>query len=96
MSGIKPFGSHKPESVVRDVVEFYLGSLNGSRSVKMEALVVHDTASIPNIHVEVVKENCLHVTNFWFSDVCRNDDFLEVDCLLGSDWLWLFQEGETL
>lgn len=49
MSGIKPFGSHKPESVVRDVVEFYLGSLNGSRSVKMEALVVHDTASIPNM-----------------------------------------------
>ena len=94
--GIKAFGSSEEESADRDVVNFSLGPLNGSKHVKMEAFVVNDIASIPNIHVEVVKETFLHLTSVWFSDVCRNDDFLEIDCLIGSDWLWSFQEEETI
>ena len=94
--GIKAFGSSEAESAEREVVEISLGPLNGSNHVKIEAFVVNDIASIPNIHVEVVKETFLHLTNVWFSDVCRNDDFLEIDCLVGSDWLWSFQEGETI
>ena len=85
--GIKAFGSSEAESAEREVVEISLGPLNGSNHVKIEAFVVNDIASIPNIHVEVVKETFLHLTSVWFSDVCRNDDFLEIDCLVGSDWL---------
>ena len=93
---IKALGSSEAESADRDVVQFSLGPLNGINHVKMEAILVNDIASIPKIHVEVVKKTFVHLTSVWFSDVCRNDEFLEIDRLIGSDWLWSFQEEETI
>ena len=51
----------------------------------MEAFVVTNIASIPNIHVEVAKETYSHLTDVWSSNFCRNDDSLEVHCPIGSD-----------
>ena len=39
------------------------------------------------------KERVKKDSNVWFSDVSRENDMMEVDCLVGSDWLWSFQEG---
>ena len=94
--GIKVFGGKEAVTEMRDVVEISLSALNDERSVKIEAFVVKDISTIPNVHVERVKKDFLHLTNVWFSDVSREDDMLQVDCLVGSDWLWSFQEGETI
>ena len=94
--GIKVFGGKEAVTEIRDVVEISLSALNDEKSVKIEAFVVKDISTIPNVHVERVKKDFLHLTNVWFSDVSRDDDMLEVDCLVGSDWLWSFQEGETI
>ena len=70
--------------------------MNDEKSLKIEAFVVKDISMIPNVHVERVKKNFLHLTNIWFSDITREDDMLQVDCLIGSDWLWSLQEGKTI
>lgn len=93
--GIKVFGASEADTAMREVVEFSLGPLSGRSSVKIEAFVVEDISCIPNIHPEIVKNDYDHLRNIWFSDVCKSDDMLEVDCLLGSDQLWSFQEEET-
>ena len=94
--GIKVFGSKEAVSEMRDVVESSLSALNDRSGVKIEAFVVKDISSIPNVHIDRVKKNFLHLSNVWFADVCRDDEMLEVDCLVGSDWLWSFQEGEVI
>eukprot|EP00794_Sanderia_malayensis_P016165 gene16165-biopygen13734 len=94
--GIKAFGSTESNVAMRDVVRISLGPSQGGESVSVEAFVVKDIASIPNIHIEVVKSNYSHLSKLWFSDVSGSEDTLEVDCLIGSDWLWQFQKGETI
>jgi hypothetical protein len=34
--------------------------------------------------------------NLWFSDVCRTKEELEIDLLIGSDYIWKFQRGRTI
>eukprot|EP00794_Sanderia_malayensis_P017909 gene17909-biopygen12897 len=40
-------------------------------------------------------ENCTKIKDVE-ENVSRSEDTLEVDCLIGSDWLWQFQKGETI
>ena len=94
--GIKVFGSKEAVNEMRDVVKFSLSALNDVSGVTIEAFVVKDISSIPNVHVERVKRDFLHLNNVWFADVCRDNEMLEVDCLVGSDWLWSFQAGEVI
>ena len=93
--GIKPFGSVKAEYRMRDIVEILLYSLSGDKCVKVECFVVEDIANISNCHEEIAKKKYPHLNEIWFSDVCRTEDTLCVDVLIGSDSLWEFQEGET-
>ena len=93
--GIKAFGRNDAEVEMREVVQFSLGSMQGEKKVKIEAFVVNDIASIPNVHVERVKKKYPHLVNVYFSDVSRCDT-LEVGCLVGSDYIWAFQEGEVI
>ena len=93
--GIKAFGRSDAEVEMRDVVEFSLGPMRGEKKVKIQAFVVNNIASIPNIQVERVKKNYPHLMNVYFSDVSRCDT-LEVSCLVGSDYIWAFQEGEVI
>ena len=94
--GIRAFGSKEANVAMRDVVEISLSSSQGKNGILIEAFVVNDISDIPNVHVETVKKKFSHLANLWFSDVCRFGDILEVDCLIGSDSLWQFQEGETI
>ena len=93
--GIKAFGRSEAEIEMRDVIQFSLGPLHGKKKVRIEAFVVQDIADIPNIHVECIKKDYPHLTNIFFSDVSRCDT-LEVGCLVGSDYIWAFQEGEVI
>ena len=36
------------------------------------------------------------VRNFWLCDVCQSKDELEIDVLIGADYLWEFQKGTTI
>ena len=94
--GIKAFGSTETEVTERDVVKISLSGKEGKKNVEIEAYVVNDISSIPNIHVEEVREDFRHLRKVWFSDVCRHQSMLEIDCLIGSDFFWAFQEDETI
>eukprot|EP00794_Sanderia_malayensis_P019302 gene19302-biopygen16181 len=93
---IKSFGSKGGNVAAREVVKLDLSSLQGEEGNKVEAFIVGNISDLPNIHAEIVKRKFLHLKDLWFSDVCRNEDTLEIDCLIGSDWLWQFGSGQTI
>eukprot|EP00794_Sanderia_malayensis_P012361 gene12361-biopygen9857 len=94
--GIKAFGSEEMEVAMRDVIKMSLSGKEGKKNVEIEAYVVKDISSIPNIHIETVKKDFAHLNKVWFADVSRCSSMLEIDCLIGSDFLWAFQEDETI
>lgn len=49
-----------------------------------------------NEHLEVVKMQYAHLRELWISDVNRSSGELEVQVLIGADYLWQFQKGETI
>ena len=91
--GIKAFGRSEPEVVMRDVFELPLVSLNGGKSITVEAFLVNEISTIANEHVEVVKKQFPHLSDIFFSDVSRLEDTLEIDILIGANYVWLFQDG---
>ena len=95
--GIKTFGQSEPEIKKRAVYELSLEPLSDSgKSVRVEAFLVDDICTISNIHVEQVKRNYKHLRSIYFSDVSRSEDLLEIDILVGSNYLWCFQEGDVI
>ena len=95
--GIKTFGQSEPEIKKRAVYELLLEPLkNNGKSVNVEAFLVDDICTISNIHVEQVKRNYEHLRDIYFSDVSRSEDLLEIDILVGSNYLWCFQEGDVI
>ena len=94
---IKAFGSQETEKRERDVVEFSLCSLKGGNRVQIQCFVVDDIARISNIHVGQIRQHYPHLHMIYFSDFPRHDeDKLQIDILIGSDFLWQFLEGETI
>ena len=51
---------------------------------------------VRNEHIESRRKDCPHLQELWFSDMCKHSEVLEIDVLIGSDYLWRFQEGKTL
>ena len=93
---IKAFGSNESEEKIRDVVECSLSSLRGGEGVKIQCYVVNEITDIVNEHIEIVKKSYSHLQKVWFSDVARHQDTLCIDILIGSDFFWNFQAGETI
>ena len=62
----------------------------------MEAHEVPEISFIRNQHLEVVRDNYAHLKSLWLSDVCMSSEELEVDVLVGADYLWLFQRDRIL
>ena len=73
-----------------------LSPIHGDGKINVEAFVVKDISNIANEHVEQIKQNYSHLKGVFFSDVCRYQDTLEVDVLVGADYIWEFQNGETI
>ena len=93
---INTFGDKTKEAGLRKVVQFDVMPLQANRSLRLEAYVVTVISNISNEHVEVVKNDFPHLRDLWFSDVCRTKKELEIDLLIGSDYLWEFQKGRTV
>ena len=94
--GIKTFGSQKVDDRMREIVELELKSVKDGKTVNICAYVVDDISSIHNEHVEILKKDYDHLANLWFSDVCKFQEVLEVDILVGIDWFWSIQDGNII
>ena len=94
--GIRAFGQKEAESKERDVVEFSLSPLRGGKSTIISCFVVDDITCIVNVHPEQVKKQYKHLSSLWFADVSRQEERLTVQVLIGSDFIWQFQEGESI
>ena len=75
----------------REVYEFTFHPLKGGQGVGVECFIVENISSITNEHVEVIKHPYEHLNKVCFSDVCKNLEMLQVDVLIGSNFLWDFQ-----
>ena len=93
---ISTFGQKGKESGLREVLRFDIKPLRGGRVQALEAYVVPEISHISNEHVEVVKNDFPHLRDLWFSDVCQSKEELEIDLLIGADYLWEFQRGRTV
>lgn len=93
---IGTFGRKTRESGLREVVRFDVMPLQGGKVQMLEVYVVPEISRISNEHVEVVKNDFPHLRDLWFSDVCQSKEELEIDLLIGADYLWEFQKGKTV
>ena len=55
--------------------------------IPIEAYVVPEISSIQNSHVELAKGEYPPLKGLWFSDVCMGTGELEIDILVGADYL---------
>lgn len=79
--GISTFGQRSRDTCLRDVVEIKVSPVGGQKVIKIEAYVVPGISSILNGHVELARNEYPHLKDLWFSDVCKDQEELEV--LLG-------------
>ena len=89
---IGTFGQGASGSELRNVVRLNLKSLVGKETVSVEAYVVPEITVVKNQHLEVEREHYAHLKDLWLSDVCKSSEDLEVDVLVGADYLWLLQK----
>ena len=94
--GISTFGQRSEDMCLRDVVGINVSPIEGQKVIQMDAHVVPEISSIQNGHLELVKGEYPHLKRLWFSDVCKGLDGLEIDVLLGADYLWNFQKDFTI
>ncbi|XP_046862618.1 uncharacterized protein LOC124456128 [Xenia sp. Carnegie-2017] len=93
---IGTFGKRALENELRRVVRLDLSSLSGGEVVSIEAYVVPEISVISNQHLEVVRNNFEHLKGLWLSDVCKVNEELEVNVLVGADYLWSLQKGRIM
>ena len=70
--------------------------VGGGGVIHIEAFVVPEISRVPNERLDIVRNNYPHLADIWLSDVCRNEDQLEIDVLIGADYLWHFQTGNVV
>ena len=63
--------------------------------MNIEAYVVPEICTVQNSHVELARKHFSHQEGIWFFDVVKLQEELEVDVLIGADYLWSFQTGDT-
>ncbi|XP_032235994.2 uncharacterized protein LOC116617405 [Nematostella vectensis] len=93
---INAFGQRDQKGTLREVVEFNVNPVNGCASINVQAFLVPEISSIPNGHVELARDQFPHLKGLWFSDVNRNEERLEIEILVGADYLWHFQKGRVI
>ncbi|XP_065063053.1 uncharacterized protein LOC135689669 isoform X2 [Rhopilema esculentum] len=94
--GIKTFGSLNVDERLREVVRLRLESTEGKKAGVIEAYVVENISEVQNENVEVIEQDFKHLKNIWFSDVCRSQEVLAVDIIVGIDFLHSLQDGKTI
>ena len=81
---------------MHDVVSVELLPTRGGQSLRIEAFVVPAIWRVRNEHVEIIKHQYSYLESIWFSDVNRQAEELDIDILIGADYLWQFQTGITV
>ena len=74
----------------------HLTPVGGGNAIYVEAFVVSKISRNQNEHLELVRGNYPHLANIWLSDVCQHKEQLEIDVLIGADYLWSFQTGNVV
>ena len=93
---IRSFGVSEAEYEWREVVKCSVSNVKGRKSVDIECFVVPEIANIANVHVEIVKMDYPYLKELYFSDVARAQEELECHILIGSNFIWEFQKGQTI
>ncbi len=93
---ISTFGQGSKDACLRDVVDVKVSPIGGQKVIQIEAYVVPEISTIQNGHVELAKGEYPYLKGLWFSDVCKGLDELEIDVLVGADYLWNFQKECTI
>ena len=94
--GSKTFGSTNVDDKVRDVVRMLLESVEGKKAGVIEAYFVENIYEINNEYVDIIKKDYMHLKKLWFSDVCKSQDVLEIDILVGINFLHSLQDGQSI
>ena len=93
---IKKFGCEKMDEKMREVVRVELESTGREKMGMINAYVVDKISEVANEHLELIKHDYEHLKGIWFSDVSRSEETLEIDILLGTDFLHEFQNGQVV
>lgn len=93
---VNTFGKRAAGSNLRDVVGIDLTPVGGGKVMRIEAYVVPDISRVHNEHLEIARRDYPHLARIWLSDVCKTSEQLEIDLLIGADYLWNFQTGNVV
>ena len=93
---ISTFGQQATDRGLKEVFSVDLQCVRGGECIQIEAYLVPTISQIRNEHVELRKHEYPHLQNLWFSDVSTREESLEIELLIGADYLWSFQEGRTI
>ena len=93
---VNTFGQRAVESNLREVVRIDLTPVGGRKVLPIEAFVVPEISQVQNEHLEIVRKDYPHLSHIWLSDICKEREDLEIDVLIGADYLWTFQTGNVV
>jgi hypothetical protein len=80
---LNTFGQKAVGSNLREVVHVDLVPVGGGKISSFEAIVVSEISQVHNEHLEIARNDYLHLANIWFSDVSQKREELEIDILIG-------------
>ena len=89
----------QPQALVteRELVTLHVGHLYEEDGVQVEAFKVPVICkALQNQYIEEAKRVHPYLNKLWFSDVCPREENLEVDLLVGADYLWEFMKGDVV
>ena len=90
------FGEEEPKEKCYNIHEIEVKSLRGNSSVRMKVTEVPIISKgTRNRYIEKVQSEYKHLEGLWFSDI-RKREHLEIDILVGADYLWEFQTGSII
>jgi len=90
------FGEEEPKEKCYNIHEIEVKSLKGNSSVKMKVTEVPIISKgTRNRYIEKVQSEYKHLEGLWFSDISEREH-LEIDILVGADYLWEFQTGSII
>ncbi|XP_022801329.1 uncharacterized protein LOC111339019 [Stylophora pistillata] len=93
---VNTFGQRATSSNLREVVEIPLTPVGRGGVIHIEAFVVPEISRVPNERLDIVRNSYSHLADIWLSEFCRNEDQLDIDVLIGADYLWHFQTGNVV
>ena len=91
------FGEVRARVMERELVRVNVGHLQKEGSTQVEAFKVPLICkALQNQHIEEANKIHSYLNKLWFSDVCPWQENLEVDLLIGADFLWDFIDGRVV